>query len=158
MLVVLLERILLAAEVIVENDLLFEVVAHLRANAIRLVDALSDRAVTRLELIECLDLLLQISRLKNELVRRRVLHQQLPLRLSLRYDFLKTVHTESFFKGSDTLDVVCIALGLFAGAKIRISSKSGQNGYLRGGGSQPRSRPGRLGSDSCGSRANGSLA
>ena len=57
----------------VEDDLFFEVVSHVVANAIGLVDALSDRLVTRGELVESLHLFLEVVGLE-EVVTFRVGH------------------------------------------------------------------------------------
>ena len=75
--VLLLKNVLLAPEVVVEDDLLLEVVQHLVADFVRLVDPLVDRSVPRGELIEGDDLLLQVIRGEDELVLLWVFHQQL---------------------------------------------------------------------------------
>ena len=82
--VLLLEDVLLAAEVMVEDGLLLEVVEHLVADLVRLTDPLVYRPVPRRELVERRDLVLQVARLKDELVLLRVLHQQLQHRRQAR--------------------------------------------------------------------------
>ena len=49
--ILLLEQILFTSEVMVEDDLFFEVVSHVVANAIGFVDALCDGLVTCGELV-----------------------------------------------------------------------------------------------------------
>ena len=68
-----LKQILFTSEVMVENDLFFEVVRHVVANAIGFVDALCDGLVARSELVESLHLFLEVVGLE-EVVTFRVGH------------------------------------------------------------------------------------
>ena len=51
--VLLLKYILFAPEVMVKNDLLLQVIRHLVSNLVGLINALRDRLVPRLKLVEC---------------------------------------------------------------------------------------------------------
>ena len=71
--ILLLKQVLLAAEVMVENNLFLQVVHHLVSNFICLVDLVCDRFVTCRELIKCAHLLRQVLITEHELVLPRVL-------------------------------------------------------------------------------------
>ena len=58
--VLLLKYILFAPEVMVKNDLLLQVIRHLVSNLVGLINALRDRLVPRLKLVECSYLSLQV--------------------------------------------------------------------------------------------------
>ena len=75
--VLLLKQVLFTSEMVVQDDLVFQVLCHLIADLVGLLDPLRDRAVPCCELIKSLHLMHKIFRLENELVLLGVLHKQL---------------------------------------------------------------------------------
>lgn len=73
--VLLLKQVLFTSEMVVQDDLVFQVLRHLIADLVGLLNPLRDRAVPCCELIKSLHLMHKIFRLENELVLLGVLHK-----------------------------------------------------------------------------------